>query len=99
MEAAITATVGIRTLSHLESYVEQNWDLNTEGGTANIVQYLGKGVLSKFGASWRTPIGRLHWAGSDTAQKWMGYISGAVESGKRTAREVLADLTSVNIHY
>merc|ERR1712216_256543 len=99
LEAWLTTSLGVRTPGHIQSYVEQFWDLETEGGTANIVQFLGKGVLSKVGAAWRAPIGRFHWAGSDTAQKWMGYISGAVESGKRTAREVLADLLDDSATY
>jgi monoamine oxidase len=91
LESLLVSAIGPRVLGNVRSYVEQHWDLNHDGGTANIVQHMSKGVLSKAGSAWRSPIGRLHWAGSDTAQKWMGYISGAVESGHRTAKEVLAD--------
>lgn len=99
LQTWLTADLGLGTFGHIESYVEQSWDLETEGGTANIVQYFGKGVLSKVGAAWRAPIGRLHWAGSDTAQKWMGYISGAIESGERTAQEVMDDLPDVVVSH
>lgn len=99
LETFLTASIGVRAPFLVQSYVEQSWDLNTEGGTANIVQYFGKGVLSKVGAAWREPIGHLHWAGSDTAQKWMGYISGAVETGKRSAQEVLANISEVALRY
>jgi monoamine oxidase len=90
LEVLMTSALGLRTPFHVESYVEEWWDLKHEGGTANIVQYLGKGVLSNAGAAWRAPVHRLHWAGSDTAEKWMGYIDGAVSSGKRAAAEVLS---------
>jgi monoamine oxidase len=34
----------------------------------------------------------VHWAGTETASRWMGYMDGAVESGQRAANEVLAAL-------
>lgn len=89
LEVLLASSLGLRAPFRVESYVEEWWDLKHEGGTANIVQYFGKGVLSKVGSAWRAPVKRLHWAGSDTAQKWMGYIDGAVSSGKRAAAEVL----------
>lgn len=95
LESLLVSAVGYRVIGNIRSYVEQYWDLQHDGGTANVVQHMGKGILSKAGPAWRSPIGRLHWAGSDTAQKWMGYISGAVESGLRTAKEVLADQSGV----
>jgi len=35
-------------------------------------------------------VGRIHWAGTETAVECMGFIEGAVESGQRAAAEVLA---------
>jgi monoamine oxidase len=46
------------------------------------------GVLSRFGAHIRPPIGRVHWAGTETADYWAGYMDGAVRSGERAAKEV-----------
>jgi len=40
----------------------------------------------------RKPLGRVHWAGTETATEWSGYVEGALESGDRAAREVLAGL-------
>jgi monoamine oxidase len=34
----------------------------------------------------------VHWAGTETATEWMGYIDGAVQSGERAAREILEAL-------
>ena len=48
------------------------------------------GVLTAFGPALREPIGPLHWAGTETATRWNGYIDGALQSGERAAREVLA---------
>jgi len=50
------------------------------------------GQLSKYGKGWRNAIGRVHWAGSDTADEWMFYINGAIQSGQRAASEVKAAL-------
>jgi monoamine oxidase len=53
---------------------------------------LPPGVLSDFGPAIREPIGRLHWAGSETSTYWSGYMDGAVRSGLRVANEVLGTL-------
>jgi monoamine oxidase len=37
------------------------------------------------------PVGRIHWAGTETATRWMGYMDGAIQSGKRAAAEVMRD--------
>lgn len=47
-----------------------------------------KGVWTELGHTIRTPEGRLHWAGTETATVWNGYIEGAVRSGERAAAEV-----------
>ena len=36
------------------------------------------------------PVGPLHWAGTETATRWAGYFEGALQSGERAAREILA---------
>ncbi|HYV59226.1 MAG TPA: FAD-dependent oxidoreductase, partial [Acidimicrobiia bacterium] len=38
----------------------------------------------------RTPAGRVHWAGTETATASHGTIDGAIRSGERAAAEVLA---------
>jgi len=38
-------------------------------------------------------IGRLHWAGTETASDHPGYLDGAIEAGERAAREVAEALT------
>ncbi|HXM66710.1 MAG TPA: flavin monoamine oxidase family protein [Candidatus Acidoferrum sp.] len=48
------------------------------------------GIMTTVGKSIRQPHGRIHWAGTETSTKWMGYIDGAIRSGERAAAEVLA---------
>ena len=50
------------------------------------------GVLMEYGPAFREPVGRIHWAGTETATVWTGYMDGAVQSGQRAASEVLAGL-------
>ena len=52
------------------------------------------GVMTTVGKVIRQPHGRIHWAGTETSTKWMGYIDGAIRSGDRAAEEVLARLKS-----
>jgi monoamine oxidase len=46
------------------------------------------GGWTEFGSALRAPIGRLHWAGAETATVWSGYMDGAVQSGERACEEV-----------
>ncbi|MEA2425311.1 MAG: monoamine oxidase [Thermoleophilaceae bacterium] len=49
---------------------------------------MAPGVLTRFGAYIRPATGRIHWAGTETADYWAGYMDGAVRSGERVAKEV-----------
>jgi monoamine oxidase len=69
-------------------YVEKNWSAEpySRGCYAGV---LGPGAWTSFGPWLREPIDRIHWAGTETATRWMGYFDGAVQSGKRAAAEVM----------
>jgi monoamine oxidase len=45
-------------------------------------------VLTQYGRLLRQPLGRIHWAGTETASFSHGAMDGAVRSGERAAREV-----------
>ncbi|HMQ01067.1 MAG TPA: FAD-dependent oxidoreductase, partial [Cyclobacteriaceae bacterium] len=36
--------------------------------------------------------GNIHWAGTETADVWYGYIEGAVRAGERAAKEILSSI-------
>jgi monoamine oxidase len=55
------------------------------------VGHTARNVLGRYGPALRRPVGRIHWAGSETATYWNGYMDGAVRSGERAARELLRD--------
>lgn len=50
--------------------------------------YFPPGVLTSVGDQLRRPIGRIHWAGTETATEWFGFVEGAIRSGERAADEV-----------
>ncbi|HWO47790.1 MAG TPA: flavin monoamine oxidase family protein, partial [Solirubrobacterales bacterium] len=50
------------------------------------------GGWTEYGRALREPVGRLHWAGAETATVWNGYMDGAVQSGERATAEVLEKL-------
>lgn len=85
---AMTAYFGPKAANPI-GYLEQNWqaeDYSGGGPTA----YTGPGVLTSLGPALRRPVGRVHWAGTETSTVWLGYMEGAVRSGERAAQEVLA---------
>jgi monoamine oxidase len=71
--------------------IEHNWseELWTRGCYAG---YMPPGVWSDYGEALRTPVNRIHWAGTETSEIFMGYMDGAVRSGERAASEVAAEL-------
>ncbi len=70
-------------------YHEQDWALEPWSAGAPVANF-PPGTLSRFGPALRAPVGRIHWAGTETARAFTGFMEGAVESGERVAQEVLA---------
>jgi monoamine oxidase len=71
-------------------YAEKDWA--TDPWSSGCLTPLPPGLLSRCGPALRAPVGRVHWAGTETARVWCGYMDGAVRSGDRAAAEVLAAL-------
>lgn len=57
------------------------------------------GLLTRFGQALRHPVDRIHWAGTETAYYWQGFMDGAVSSGHRAAQEVAALLPRKAVHH
>ena len=81
---------GPRALEPVE-FVEQHWTAEpfTRGGPVAVT---APGALTALGPALREPVGPLHWAGTETATEWCGYLDGALSSGQRAAREVVRAL-------
>jgi monoamine oxidase len=69
------------------AYIEQDWSAEpyTLGAYAALFP---TGAWTQFGPALRTPVGPIHWAGSETATRWYGYIDGAIRSGEAAAAAV-----------
>ena len=65
---------------------EERW---SRGGPVGIYP---PGLMTTYGQAIREPVGRIHWAGTETSTYWNGYMDGAIRSGERAAAEVLAGL-------
>ncbi|XP_030624997.1 probable flavin-containing monoamine oxidase A [Chanos chanos] len=72
-------------------YEEKDWAKEEYSGGCP-VNIMAPGMLMYYHQSLRKPCGRIHWAGTETATQWCGYLSGAIQSGQRAALEVLAEL-------
>jgi monoamine oxidase len=73
---------------HPTAFYEKRWD-NDVWHRGCPVCVPGPGVLLDFGTAIRQPVGRIHWAGTETSTYWNGYMDGAVRSGERASAEVL----------
>jgi len=51
--------------------------------------FLTPGATTQFTDAIRKRVGPLHWAGTETSDKWPTFIDGALRSGERAALEVL----------
>jgi monoamine oxidase len=80
-----------REAHHPVAFFETNWSAEawTRGCPVGIPSL---GTLTAYGPHLRAPVGPIHWAGTETSDYWNGYMDGAVRSGERAAREVLAGL-------
>lgn len=58
------------------------------------VNVMVPGAVINYGDCLREPFHRVHWAGTETATEWRGYMNGAVQAGQRAASEVLDNLSS-----
>jgi monoamine oxidase len=73
------------------TYVERDWPAE-EWSRGCYGAVFPAGTWVACGSAIREPVGRIHWAGTETATVNCGYIDGAVRSGERVAAEVLAAL-------
>jgi monoamine oxidase len=86
--ALLTRHLGPEAANPID-YVENDW--TTEAWSRGCYgAYAPPGLWSRFGDAMRTPIGPIHWAGTETATRWTGYVEGALEAGARAASEILS---------
>ncbi len=71
-------------------YVEKDWA--ADPWSTGCITPLTPGVLTAGGDSLRKPVGRIFWAGTESAERWCGYMDGAISAGARAAAEVRSSL-------
>jgi monoamine oxidase len=86
--ASFAAFVGDQASSPVD-YIEHDW-VKERWSRGCPVAHTPPGLLTKYGPWLRRPVGRVHFAGSETSDYWIGYMDGAVRAGQRAAREVIA---------
>lgn len=84
----LTTRFGAKAAHPIE-VLEQNW-AEQEWSRGCSMGHPAPGALTQYGRRLREPVGRLHWAGTETATVSYGAMDGAVRSGERAADEVLA---------
>jgi monoamine oxidase len=82
---------GAAAESRMTGYVEKSWaaDPWSRGCYGGVMP---PGAIVGYPNVVRRPAGPIHWAGTETATEWGGYMDGAIQSGQRAAAEVLAKL-------
>ncbi len=83
----LVARLGPKASQPME-ILEQNWaeEQWTRGCS---MAHFSTGVLTQYGRYLRQPVGRIHWAGTETATVSYGAMDGAVRSGERVSEEIL----------
>ena len=69
------------------AFIDRSWssEPRSRGG------YHGYPTPGTMVACWdalQEPVGRIHWAGAETATKWYGHMDGAIRSGDRVAEAI-----------
>ncbi len=69
------------------TYDEMDWPSQpwTGGGYA---AFMPPGVWTSYGDALAAPVGRIHWAGTEMADRWPGFFDGAVRTGEAAAEAI-----------
>jgi len=73
-------------------YLDHRWSAEefAPGGPTAAVP---PGSWTTYGPWLRKPVDGIHWAGTETADTWTGFLDGAIRSGQRAAAEVDRELS------
>ena len=70
------------------AYRAKYWDEDPD--ILGHISFATPGCWSLYGSAWRTPIGPIHWAATETSSKSFAQMNGAYHSGLRAADEILS---------
>ncbi|XP_018421299.1 PREDICTED: amine oxidase [flavin-containing] B-like [Nanorana parkeri] len=83
--------MGTEEALHPVHYEEKDWCKEQYSGGC-YTAYFPPGIMTQFGSVIRKPVGKIYFAGTETATEWSGYMEGAIEAGERAAREVMCNM-------
>jgi monoamine oxidase len=69
-------------------YIDQSW-VEEEWSHGCYTAFMGPHTMTSLGKLLRVPEGHLHFAGTETAEEWNGYMEGAIRAGEREARLII----------
>ncbi|MCE5288381.1 MAG: FAD-dependent oxidoreductase, partial [Nocardiaceae bacterium] len=72
------------------NYLEQSWV--DEPWISGCVSSRAPGVMTSYTDAITAPVGRIHWAGTESAAEFEGYLEGAVRAAERAVDEVCNEL-------
>jgi monoamine oxidase len=97
-EAAVQAAVLANLTTYFGSqaadpvqFFQANW-IAQPFSRGCLAGYFPPGVWTDYPEALRTPVGNIHWSGTETSTTWYAYMNGAIAAGQRAAAEVLAVL-------
>jgi monoamine oxidase len=79
---------GEKALSPID-YIDKDWS-NEEWTRGCYTATFGVGGWTEFGPHLATPVGSIHFAGTETASKCNGYFEGALQAAERVVDEVIS---------
>jgi monoamine oxidase len=90
--AGFKALFGDAALEPID-YIDHCWGAEefAPGGPTAAVP---PGSWTTYGPWLRKTVDGIHWAGTETADNWCGFLDGAIRSGQRAAAEVHQELTA-----
>jgi monoamine oxidase len=92
--AGFAALFGDAALDPID-YLDHCWSAEefAPGGPTAAVP---PGSWTTYGPWLRKPVDGIHWAGTETADTWTGFLDGAIRSGQRAAADVDRELSAAS---
>lgn len=81
---------------HPAHYLETDWSAQ-QWSLGGMIGHFPPGTLTTYGSALREPVGRIHWASTESATHMHGLMEGAVRSGERAAQEALTALSPARL--
>jgi monoamine oxidase len=82
---------------HPTDYIDKDWHEEpfSPGCPVSVIPAGNMGAFAHI----REPFSLIHFAGTESATHWTGYMSGAVQSGLRAAHEILHNFKSKHVNF